>query len=320
MAVYTPPTETLPIFDNGVFPASLTGALTPSTGTRYFLSYPVAQGIETIEKLRTNFIDTFGVLSNLVITSINNMTLNSGRAITLTSNNDMTLTSTSGNTLITTSTGTFGISSASTSTIQSSGSNILRSNTGDTSVISSTGNVSVIGDVNASISGRTGSTTIGIAGTSVSIPGGLTIGANKNIILGDGSNITLSSVQSNPTSAQMGYSLSSSVSNQALTTTTNNLISFGNIPIGIYLFTFNTCVTSFTVGAAIATFTIGTLNITSSVLPYNVGAAGSNAQIPVVFTGVVKPTNASNSMTIACVLDFGNATAFRPNYTLLRIA
>jgi len=55
MAVYIPPTETLPIFDNAVFPSS-TSALTPTTGLSYFLSYPTAQGQETISNLQTTNI------------------------------------------------------------------------------------------------------------------------------------------------------------------------------------------------------------------------------------------------------------------------
>jgi hypothetical protein len=67
MAVYTPPTETLPIFDSTVFPASINSALTPSTGQSYFLSYPVAQGQETISTLQTT-----NVIANPVTTgSIN---------------------------------------------------------------------------------------------------------------------------------------------------------------------------------------------------------------------------------------------------------
>jgi hypothetical protein len=46
MAVYTPPTENIPIFDNSVFPSSSGTALTIATGEKYFLSYPVAQGTE----------------------------------------------------------------------------------------------------------------------------------------------------------------------------------------------------------------------------------------------------------------------------------
>jgi len=53
MAVYTPPTETLPIFDTSVFPSSNNSVLTPSSGQKYFLSYPVAQGQETITTLQT---------------------------------------------------------------------------------------------------------------------------------------------------------------------------------------------------------------------------------------------------------------------------
>jgi hypothetical protein len=58
MAVYTPPTESLPIFDNGVFPASVNSALTPSTGQSYFLSYPVGQGQETITDLISTNINS----------------------------------------------------------------------------------------------------------------------------------------------------------------------------------------------------------------------------------------------------------------------
>lgn len=58
MAVYTPPTETLPIFDSSVFPASINSALTPSTGQSYFLSYPVAQGTQTITNLKTTNVSS----------------------------------------------------------------------------------------------------------------------------------------------------------------------------------------------------------------------------------------------------------------------
>ena len=56
MAVYTSPTETLPIFDNAVLGSSINSALTPTTGLSYFLSYPTAQGQETITSLQTTNI------------------------------------------------------------------------------------------------------------------------------------------------------------------------------------------------------------------------------------------------------------------------
>ena len=46
MAVYTPPTENIPIFDNLAFPSSDNTALTVANGRNYFLTYPVAQGEE----------------------------------------------------------------------------------------------------------------------------------------------------------------------------------------------------------------------------------------------------------------------------------
>jgi len=46
MSVNTPPTENIPIFDASVFPSSSGTALTIATGSKYFLTYPVAQGSE----------------------------------------------------------------------------------------------------------------------------------------------------------------------------------------------------------------------------------------------------------------------------------
>ena len=68
MAVYTAPTESLPIYDSTVFPSTITGSLTPSTGTGYFLSYPVAQGQETITNIQTtNIISTPSDTGNINI-------------------------------------------------------------------------------------------------------------------------------------------------------------------------------------------------------------------------------------------------------------
>ena len=74
MAVYTPPTETLPIFDNSVFPASDGTALTIATGRNYFLTYPVAQGEEIFPSnitLQSSVTDSTGStgLSTQVLSS-----------------------------------------------------------------------------------------------------------------------------------------------------------------------------------------------------------------------------------------------------------
>ena len=63
MAVYTPPTETLPIFDNAVFPSSDSTTLTIATGKNYFLTYPVAQGSEIFPSnitLQSSLTDSTG--------------------------------------------------------------------------------------------------------------------------------------------------------------------------------------------------------------------------------------------------------------------
>jgi len=78
MASYTPPSENLPIFDNSVFTTTTT-----SSGFTYdellalFLSYPVAQGEQTIASLLSNSIDTnlpttaFNFLSSITTGQIN---------------------------------------------------------------------------------------------------------------------------------------------------------------------------------------------------------------------------------------------------------
>ena len=68
MAVYTPPTETLPIFDNSVFPSADGTALTISTGRNYFLTYPVAQGEEIFPSnitLQSSLTDSTGAKGTL---------------------------------------------------------------------------------------------------------------------------------------------------------------------------------------------------------------------------------------------------------------
>ena len=46
MSVNTPPTENIPIFDASIFPTASGTALTIASGSKYFLTYPVAQGSE----------------------------------------------------------------------------------------------------------------------------------------------------------------------------------------------------------------------------------------------------------------------------------
>ena len=60
MASYTPPSENLPIFDNSVFTTTTTstGGFTYDELVALFLTYPVAQGEQTIASLISNGIDT----------------------------------------------------------------------------------------------------------------------------------------------------------------------------------------------------------------------------------------------------------------------
>ena len=65
MAVYTPPTENIPIFDPSVFPSSDGTALTIASGRKYFLTYPVAQGSEIFPSnitLQSTLTDSTGAV------------------------------------------------------------------------------------------------------------------------------------------------------------------------------------------------------------------------------------------------------------------
>jgi hypothetical protein len=72
MAVYTPPTEDIPIFDNSVFPSANGTALTIATGQKYFLSYPVAQGSEifpaniTLQSSLTDSLSSKGAVGQIL--------------------------------------------------------------------------------------------------------------------------------------------------------------------------------------------------------------------------------------------------------------
>ena len=58
MASYLPPTESLPIFDSGVFDISNTAYLTYTSAKQLFVTYPIAQGSATIGQLYSAAIDT----------------------------------------------------------------------------------------------------------------------------------------------------------------------------------------------------------------------------------------------------------------------
>ena len=49
MATYPPPTENLPIFDDTVFTTLTNDPLTYDTAKKYFLTFPSAQGTETLQ-------------------------------------------------------------------------------------------------------------------------------------------------------------------------------------------------------------------------------------------------------------------------------
>jgi hypothetical protein len=92
MSVNTPPTENIPIFDPSVFPSASGTALTIASGSKYFLTYPVAQGSEifpsnvTLQSTLTDasgdvgtsgqILSSTGTGTNWINSSSNNATIN----------------------------------------------------------------------------------------------------------------------------------------------------------------------------------------------------------------------------------------------------
>ena len=89
--------------------------------------------------------------------------------------------------------------------------------------------------------------------------------------------------------------------------------------IGTYLFTLTLSCTGFSVGSGLVQFQITTNNITHTVSASDVGACGTGAQIPVCFSGYIKPTSTTCSFEILAIATAGTITAKNISYTIFRI-
>jgi hypothetical protein len=181
------------------------------------------------------------------------------------------------------------------------------------------GTVSIVGETSASFSSRIGTTTIGVVGSQVNVPGGLLLGANKNLELGPGGNLQFGTGTATYAQNELGWTDSGTSSIALSTSIYRRLMYVSGLQIGTYLFTITLSCTGYTVGSGLVQFQISINNINHSVRASDVGACGTGAQIPVCFSGYIKPTSTTCSFEILAQATAGSITASNVSYTIFRI-
>jgi hypothetical protein len=209
MASYTPPSENLPIFDNSVFTTttSSSGGFTYDELVALFLTYPVAQGEQTIASLISNEIDTdlptstFNFLDSITTGTVNMFNsqstgiLNIGNRVNRTGainiGTNMQETITIGNTgglVNINGTGTIKASSFDTGSVGVGVSLYTSTTTGSFTML--TGQTS--GTINIATNGsRSGAINIGSASCTLNITGTGTLKANKFDATLEGTDVTI---------------------------------------------------------------------------------------------------------------------------------
>jgi len=289
-----------------------------------YLNYPISQGMETIENLKTTNITNLN--SSLSIIGSKDVVLraNGVGTVDVISAGIATFGSWNGaetrigtNSYQNITIGANGTGSlARTTTINGETINI-GSSTGTTSLNGNT--VIISGDSSASFSSRTGTTTIGVSGSLVTVPGGIQLATGKNLQLGAGGNIQFGSGSASYIQSQLGWSASVLFGNKTLTATSQQILIFSNVQIGVYMLTISVSCNSYTVGSGKVNFGINKTNCNSSILMDSPGGAGTGAEIPVTYTGNFIPTSADNSFEILALATAGSITITNPRYTIIRI-
>jgi len=342
MASYPAPTETLPIFAPAVFDTNDI-PLTIEEGSKYFITYPTAQGTITIPTLNTGTLNVSGVL-----TSTNNTT-NIGLGYqALSSNTTGTANTAFGyqsgkvndtgirNTFIGNQSGLLTSGSRNQITMVGSGAGANAASLGSNStgvgyqaLYSSTGinNTSIGSGAGLSITTGTNNTCIGygaditgaLIDSSTAIGAGAVASTNNTIVLGT-INETIryqkvsplySSAVPSYNSSNIGWVSSGSLSYSASTIT---LATISSLPIGTYIANFGVQATATTVASIY--FALGG----SIKFVYN-AVAGGTAGTFVWTGGATIVNNAVQDFTIQTA---GVATGFTTTtngfYTLVRVA
>ena len=259
MASYTSPSENLPIFDNSVFTTT-----TSSSGFTYdelldlFLSYPVAQGEQTIASLISNEIDTnlpttnFNFLDSITSGQVNIATGVRTGALNINNNVSSSNTISIGNTLVTTNITGIGTIKANDFDVVSNSQNVglfdtTTSGTIDIAVSQTTGILNIgtavrttTGSGGAINIGTNASSTAPINFGSASTP----INFNNDITLTKNNYITTTASATAFTAPSAPLQVGCVVTGSSISTsvpTTNQVTSFGSITLkaGTWVITVN---------------------------------------------------------------------------------
>ena len=289
-----------------------------------YLNYPIAQGMETIENLKTTNITNLNSSLSIIGTKDVVLRANGPGNVDVLSAGIATISSWNG------AETRVGTASYANVTIGANGTGSTARTTtinGETMIIGSSTGTTTINGITMNIGSSTGSTTIngstmtigGSTGTTT-LNGTIQLGANKNLQLGTGGNIQFGTGTASYTQSELGWTDNSFTSSLALSTSIyKQLIYIGGLQIGTYLFTLTLSCTGFSVGSGLVQFQITTNNINHTVYASDVGACGTGAQIPVCFSGYIKPTSTTCSFEVLAIATSGTITAKNISYTIFRI-
>jgi hypothetical protein len=289
-----------------------------------YLNYPIAQGMETIESLKTTNITNLNSSLSIIGTQDVVLRANGAGNVDVISAGIATFGSWNGaecrigtNSYQNVTIGANGTGDTARTTTINGETMLIGSSTGTTTL--NGGTVSIVGETSASFSSRIGTTTIGVVGSQVNVPGGLLLGANKNLELGPGGNLQFGTGTATYAQNELGWTDSGTSSIALSTSIYRRLMYVSGLQIGTYLFTITLSCTGYTVGSGLVQFQISINNINHSVRASDVGACGTGAQIPVCFSGYIKPTSTTCSFEILAQATAGSITASNVSYTIFRI-
>jgi hypothetical protein len=181
-----------------------------------------------------------------------------------------------------------------------------------------------VGDIIVGGAQTTGGTvTIGSTNTATTNSGTLTstglITANAGLTLGSGQGIACGTTSYAPTSSQIGYYLTASVTAIAAPSTLTTFQTTSALAIGIYWICFSGYFNAFTANTGYFVPTIGTTNVTSTIGTYQLGG-NSGANVGYSYSGIIKVTAASGTVTFSGIWNGATAVLASGSYSLVRIA
>jgi hypothetical protein len=165
--------------------------------------------------------------------------------------------------------------------------------------------------------------TLGAGNASTTIAGGLTvsgqIAANAGLTLGNGFGFTCGTTSYAPTSSQIGYYLTASVSAISAPSSLTTFQTTSALAIGIYWITFSGFFNGFSANTGYFVPTFSTSNVTSTIGTYQLGG-NSGANVGYSYSGVIKVTAANGTVSFQGIWNGATAILSSGSYSFMRIA